>query len=84
MSLKQQERADPLKQIAGLIAKLSYRDMQTFGQVMADALSKKDDCDAPAITDSLLTTADELLKRPGRDTDGPTYRGDRLTHGGIR
>lgn len=46
-----------LKHVAGLIQKLSYRDMQTLGAKLGDALEEP----AMKVADALLSVADDIL-----------------------
>ena len=82
MSIQNNERADPLKHIAGLIQKLSYRDMQRLGASLARSLpviesGSRVDANTLKVAEALLNTADELLAGPGLEEDSPTFRSAR-------
>lgn len=66
-------KGDPLKQIAGLIQKLSYRDMQALSTAIAERL-KSTPADA---AEALLVISENALK-PSQTitnhTTGETYR----------
>ncbi len=55
--------ADALKQIAGLIQKLSYRDMLALGKELSARLNKLDDCDPQTCAEVLVEVADEILTK---------------------
>lgn len=52
-----------LKAIAGLIQKLSYRDMMAFGKVVAEQLAKNDGNQPDDMAEVMLDVADEILPR---------------------
>ncbi len=51
-----------LKQIAGLIQKLSYRDMGTLATKLSEAFKEGDELSAPTIAQAMLDIADDILK----------------------
>lgn len=57
---KRQENA-ALKAIAGMVQKLSYRDMQALACALTDELAGGDDYTPPTIAKALLNTTDAIL-----------------------
>lgn len=57
------EEGAALKNIAGLIQKLSYRDMNLLGVKLSAALETKDGYSALPCAEALLEVADKILEK---------------------
>lgn len=55
------QKSDPLKQIAGLIGKLSWRQMREFAATMRHSLAINDELDVDGVAGAILTGCEKIL-----------------------
>jgi hypothetical protein len=63
-----------LKQIAGLIQKLSYREMMALGKIVAEQLAKHDGIKSEDMAETMLDVADAILPREPANKPDPHAR----------